>query len=209
MDRRRFLAISTTAISYGLAGCSSSADTEEETTQPPVEETPAPTSNPTDTTTPTPEPTPTPTPKPPSHEIGDTFVVGDGAKKLQHRISSKFTREKVGDEIGSSTADGVFLGVIDNVKNLGDETVSIDSDEMYHLVDSKERTYKVDDDAVVYATESDAQGEETLIFEELNPGLSLSGAIFFDVSPGNYRLRVDPAGVISLADDHYVELGSV
>lgn len=157
------------------------------------------------TATETPEPTPTATPTPsgpPTHQVGESFTVGDGARSVRYTVQETGTAQEVGADVVAEEADGTFLLVSLTLENVGDESFNVSSN-LFQAVNAEDQSYDVDTEALTVL------GDSALIFEQVNPGLSTEGQIVFDVPAGEYRLRVEPAGFASTASAHVVELGSV
>lgn len=81
---------------------------------------------------------------------------------------------KVGDEYLNKTAQGQFCSVGVTVTNIGDEPQSMFADNQY-AYDAKDRRFSASSEAAIYADDS------KLLFEEINPGNTLSGRIYFDM----------------------------
>ncbi|WP_082356910.1 DUF4352 domain-containing protein [Halorubrum tropicale] len=144
----------------------------------------------------------------PTHEIGDTFMVGGDENAVEYTVSSASTADAIGGEYSREEANGVFLIVQLEMVNQTSETINISSNHL-KAVDSDGNQFDADAGASVYL-ESDGRFDVSGIsFEQLNPGLSTSGAVIFDVATGSsYSLLVEPVGLFSSADSHLVELGS-
>lgn len=156
-----------------------------------------PTPNP--TTTPSLEPTATQTPNNPTHSVGESFVVGSGEQAIRYTVTGVQTTESVGTDSVGEDADGLFVLVTLEMENTGSESLDLTS-RPFRLVDQQDREFEVDDQAMLYV-------DESVVFEQLNPGLSKQGVIVFDVAPdGDYRLRIEPSGLFSTARIHYVEI---
>lgn len=144
--------------------------------------------------------TATPTAEPiPRHDMNEPFVVGSGAKRVEYTVTNATTTERVGGSFGE-TADGVFVVVALEITNVGDESFDLSSN-VFHLVDSQGREYDTDTEAVIRA-------ENGLSYEQVNPDLTITGVVIFDVPSDQTgrQLRVDPAGIFSGAESHYVRL---
>lgn len=149
-----------------------------------------------------PDQTPTPTLTPESdqtvHAVGESFSVGSGEKAIQYTVTSVSTASQVGGDYGEE-ADGTFVLVELAMENMGDKSLDISS-RPFTVVDSQDREYEADTNAMIYA-------EDSVIFEQLNLGLTKQGIVVFDVpADGTYRLRIAPAGMVSTAEVHTVEL---
>lgn len=143
------------------------------------------------------------------YEIGDTFTVGNDDETVEYTVSSANAYSSLGGEFTSEDASGVFVVVVIDMTNQTDETINASSNHL-KLVDDQGREFDADAGASVYA-ESDSRVEaEGFAFEQLNPGLTTSGAVIFDVSPGtSYELLVEPVGIFSTADSKQVALGEI
>jgi Telomeric repeat-binding factor 2. len=145
-----------------------------------------------------------------THEIGESFSVGDGAQSIEYTVNGASIIE---DYIGSdadlgSTPDGTFVVVNLDLENIGDETLDI-STNFLKLVDQEDRTFEADTEAGIYADQDSRVSADPITFDQLQPGLSVTRAVIFDVGPGTYRFAAEPAGAFSNADTHYVPLGEV
>lgn len=166
---------------------------------------------PTPTSTPTPTATSTSTPEQTlTHEMGEVFTVGDGERSIEYTVED-FT--SIDDYIGQSedfgsTPDGIFAVVTLTLENVGDESIDITTRHL-KLADQEDRTFEADTEASVYAGQDDRIGAEPISFDQLQPGLSVTRSVVYDVPTGTYRLAVEPAGIFSNADTHYVPLGEV
>lgn len=145
-----------------------------------------------------------------THEIGESFTVGDGAQSIEYTLNGAFA---IGDYIGAdadlgSTPDGTFVVVNLDLENVGDETLDISTNFM-KLVDQEDRTFEADTEAGIYADQDSRVSADPITFDQLQPGLSVTRAVIFDVGPGTYRFAAEPAGVFSNAETHYVPLGEV
>lgn len=164
-----------------------------------VAATPAPTPEPTPTPAPTPEPTPTP--DEPVHEVGESFVVGNGDQTVGYTVTDVRVANSIGGEFGVE-ADGVFLIVDMEMTNNAQESFLVDSS-LYSLVDSEGREYEVDSEAVGYV-------EESLLLEQVDPDVTTTGTLVYDVPTDQEgrQLQLQPAGFFSTARTHYVDLPS-
>jgi hypothetical protein len=157
---------------------------------------------------PTPTATATPTEEVLVHELGESFAVGSGDQSITYRVTDVFVQDRVGSSSFGAEPDGIFLVVILEMKNVGDESFDI-SDRHLRTVDEQDREFEADFEAAAYARSDPRINAEGITYEQLNPGLTATRAVVFDVSPGGeYRLKIAPVGVFSAADEHYVTLGS-
>lgn len=145
-----------------------------------------------------------------THDIGESFTVGDGAQEIEYTVNDYSIIE---DYIGSgpdlgSTPDGIFLVVNLDMENVGDESLDI-STNFLKVIDDEDRTFDADTEAGIYAEQDSRISAEPISFDQLQPGLSVTRSVVFDVPSGTYRFAAQPAGIFSNADTHYVPLGEV
>jgi len=180
MDRRKFIGLAGTVGTVAIAGCTGDTDSGngEEEAQ---------------TLT---------------HQVGDTFTVGDGDRAIEYTINSAETYEFLGDQFVDEEPDGIFVVVQMELENQGDESFSITT-RAYSVLDSNDNAFDPDTGAG-FAVDQDGRIEaDSISFDQLNPGLSTSGALVFDVPEGDeIRLRIEPTGWLDTSDSHEVELGS-
>jgi hypothetical protein len=130
-----------------------------------------------------------------NHTVNEEFTVGDGDKQASYRVNN----------VSNATYEGSEYIAIDiRVENVGNESITTRSS-MFTLVDEQGREFETDDDLTY---EAEIGGYETLSYEQIHPETQTNGTIFFEISSNydNYRLRVEPVGITSGADEHYVEL---
>jgi hypothetical protein len=142
--------------------------------------------------------------------MGESFTVGEGAQSIRYTVNEYSTIE---DYIGSgpdlgSTPDGIFVVVNLDMENVGDESLDITTNHL-KLIDQEDRTFEADTEASIYAEQDSRISAEPISFDQLQPGLSVTRAVVFDVPSGTYRFAAEPAGIFSNADTHYVPLGDV
>ena len=110
------------------------------------------------------------------YKIGDTVKVGD----MQYKVTKTSTAKKIGPSALQQTANGTFLVIDLNVKNNGNEAVTVDSSFFNLKLGSK--TYKADADASMSANQKeDGSIDNSFFMQDLNPGSEMSGRVVFDV----------------------------
>lgn len=144
------------------------------------------------------------------HEVGETFVVGSGAQSIEYVVNDA---SGIGDYIGSSpdlgaTPDGLFLVINLTLTNVGDESLDITTN-LLKLIDEEDREFEADTEAGIYAGQDSRISAEPISFDQLQPGLSVTRSVIFDVPNGIYRFAAEPAGAFSGAETHYVPIGEV
>ncbi len=110
------------------------------------------------------------------YKIGDTVKVGD----MQYKVVKTSTAKKVGPSELPETANGTFLIIDLNVKNNGNEAVTVDSSFFNLKLGTK--TFKADDDASISANQKeDGTIDNSFFMQDLNPGSEMSGRVVFDI----------------------------
>lgn len=134
-----------------------------------------------------------------THQVGESFTVGSGDNQVEYTVTDVTTADSVG-ELVSAEADGQFVLVELDITNQAQESFTIDSN-LFTLRDNRGRTYDTDSDAEVYL-------EESIIYEQVDPGVEKSGRLVFDVptDQSDRRLIIEPAGIFSDAEEHEVVL---
>jgi hypothetical protein len=149
--------------------------------------TPTPTAEPVEATaTPTPtkavaKPTPAPTKAAPVVDKTPKFgtKVRDG--KFEFVVTGmKCGISKVGTQYFNTKAQGQFCRVSMTITNIGDEPQTMFADNQVAF-DSKKRQFSADSEASIY------DGKSEVLFEEINPGNTVKGRVYFDV-PKNAKL---------------------
>lgn len=137
-----------------------------------------------------------------THEVQESFVVGEGDQSLEYTVQSVSYRDSVGSSAVGQDANGQFLVIELSIENVGSETVDILTS-YFTVVDGQEREYEADSEAMAYV-------DSSISFEQVTPGTSLEGTIVFDVPADNAdrELVIEPAGAFSGADEHQVPMPS-
>ena len=104
------------------------------------------------------------------YSIGETVDVGD----VTYVVNSVDSATNVGGEYGQNSK-GTYLLVNVTVTNNGDESLTVDNSLFKLLNDGKE--YDSDSTAGIYAND-----DSSFFLESVNPELSLTGNVVFDVS---------------------------
>ncbi|PSQ59648.1 MAG: hypothetical protein BRD23_03775 [Halobacteriales archaeon SW_9_67_25] len=224
MHRRALLAGLSTALTASLAGCGGDGNGDgdgggEESGTPESESgtpTPAETETPTETATPADAETPTETPTPASadgetsftHDVGETFTVGEEGKQVTYRIIELTRADQIGSEVNFSEADGTYLIVTLEVTNPRSEAVEFPRLNFRLLTDDgawqrfdREPSQKVNSDDRI---DVEHIGDATI-----EPGTSALGTVVFDVDPEkSQRLWITPTGEAEMPE-HFVPVGDL
>lgn len=103
--------------------------------------------------------------------MGQPLRVGD----VEYVVNSRNVTDKVGDDFINRTANGVYLIVNVTVKNLGNESLSVNNNFFKLLKDDKE--YESDSAAGIYANK-----DSHFFLSKINPDSELTGNVVFDVT---------------------------
>ena len=107
-------------------------------------------------------------------KIGETVQDGD----LAFTATTVTTANSLGNSFTSSKAQGIFYIVTLEIENKGKETKTIDSS-MITLTDSQDR--KFDRSIEGQTAKGLSQGKVDLFLQQVQPGLSVTGDIVFDI----------------------------
>ncbi|MCM3757362.1 DUF4352 domain-containing protein [Sporosarcina aquimarina] len=102
--------------------------------------------------------------------VGEVVKVG----KVEFTVNSTSTAKNVGGEYGQN-AQGTYLLVNVTVKNTGNESITADTS--FFQIKAGDKTYDADSTASIYANEA-----TDFFRQQVNPDLSATGVVVFDVS---------------------------
>lgn len=105
-------------------------------------------------------------------KVGDTVIVGD----VTYVVHSIETAKTVGNEYLNETADGIYLIVNMTITNNGSKELTV-SDSFFNILHG-EAEYSADSAASIYLNEESSG----FWLESINPGLSKTGKVAFDVT---------------------------
>lgn len=129
-------------------------------------------------------------------EGGDTFAIGDEFAVNDWSITITGVGERtdtIGDEFLNTQAQGVFLPVDLVVTNDGDSASYFFASD-FVAVDDQDREFSYSSDATLYGA---ADGAVSLL-DEINPGNSIEGRLYFDVPADAEVIALDiNAGFLS------------
>ncbi len=112
-----------------------------------------------------------------SYKIGDTVKVG----KMQYKVNEVTTGTTVGPSSLPTNAKDTFVIVDIEVKNNGDEAITVDSS-LFKLK-ANGKTLEADSAASMSANQGeDGSIENSFFLEELNPDSTTKGKVVYDVS---------------------------
>ncbi|WP_075980352.1 DUF4352 domain-containing protein [Bacillus massilinigeriensis] len=125
-----------------------------------------------------------------AYGIGDQVKVGD----MQYKVNSKDTATQVGPSALPEKANGRFIIINVDVKNNGNEAVTVDSS--FFKLKRGDKTYEADAAASLSANQSESGDiQNSFLVQQLNPDSEMSGKVVFDVAPdiakaNNLQLQV-------------------
>ena len=114
--------------------------------------------------------------EPAGPKIGDVAKAGD----MTYKVVSVKQATRVGGKYLNETAKGTYLVVKVEVTNNSDESVFVD--DSYFTLMSGSKKFQADSTASIYANTNDDGENSSFFLENLNPELSLTGVVVFDVS---------------------------
>ena len=141
---------------------------------------------PADTPSKAPAPAPSTTPSPVA-KVDNTPKYGSKVRdgKFEFVVTGmKCGIKTVGSEYFNTKAQGEFCRVSMKITNIGDEAQSMFADNQLAF-DAKEREFSADSEASIYDDKSN------VLFEEINPGNTVSGRVYFDVPKGTKLVRME------------------
>lgn len=103
-------------------------------------------------------------------DIGEVVKVGD----VEFTVNSISTATNVGGEYGTNS-QGTYLILDTTVTNKGTESITTDTS--FFKLQSGEKTYDADGEASIYANT-----DTNFFLEQVNPDLSATGLVVFDVT---------------------------
>lgn len=113
-----------------------------------------------------------------TYKIGDAVNVGD----MGYTVKTKETAAQVGPSVLPETASGKYLVIDVNVKNSGDEAVTVDSS--FFKLKQGDKTYEADSAASMSANQGeDGEIKDSFFMQQLNPNSEMNGKVVFDLSP--------------------------
>jgi hypothetical protein len=95
------------------------------------------------------------------------------------------SQNTIGADPISTTANGVFCVASVNVSNIGNEAQTLDATSQYGY-DAQNNKYSTDTEAEFYLPNTGGA-----LFNQLNPGTSVSGQIVFDVPAGTQLIKLE------------------
>lgn len=113
-----------------------------------------------------------------SKSVGATAGVGDKLtlKGTTYRVTDVKTAKKIGNEYTGATANGTFIVVDLQLTNEEDEPATIIEDNI-RIIGGNGSSYSTSDDAIL------VYPEQTLLLEEIQPGVTESGKLVYDLPP--------------------------
>lgn len=120
-----------------------------------------------------------------------TAKIGQAARdgKFEFTVNSLKCGEKsVGSQYVNRKAQGQFCRVNISVKNIGDEQQTLDGSSQY-AYNAQNQKYSADDEAAIYAATDN--NSTTTWYNDINPGNTVKGDLFFDVPVGEKPVKVE------------------
>lgn len=112
-----------------------------------------------------------------AYKIGDKVAVGD----VEYIVKKVSKKNEVGPSIAPTSAKDTFVVLKISVKNNGSKSIMVDSTFFKLLSNGKE--FEADSMASMSANQNDnGEIKNSFFYESLNPDVSLSGYVVFDVS---------------------------
>jgi hypothetical protein len=141
-----------------------------------------------------------------THGMNESFVVGGDGEAIEYTVENAYTTEYISG-FDLQETDGQFIAIELEMLNVGDETYDI-TDRHLVLLDSQDREFEADNEAMTWAGQDSRFRAEPINFEQLSPGVSTSGLVVYEIpaDESELRLRIEPTGFFSGADEHTVEL---
>lgn len=116
--------------------------------------------------------------------VGLNQPVNDG--KFQFIVRSvDCSKKTIGNDPVTTTANGVFCIVSMDVKNVGDQAQTLDASSQYGY-DAQGKKYSSDLKSEMYLP-----NQGGALFNQLNPGSSVSGQVAFDVPAGTKLTKLE------------------
>ncbi len=132
-------------------------------------------------------------------KIGQTVADGDFA----FTVNSVNTASSVGNSYVAKTAQGIYYIISIKINNNGKNTNTINASD-FNVVDSQGRKFDYSNDGQMAMEES--QGTTDLFLQQVQPGLSITGKIIFDVPKDATGLKLLAQGGL-FTDGVSIDLG--
>lgn len=114
--------------------------------------------------------------EPEGFRIGDVANVGD----MTYKVLAVDTASEVGPSFSVTKAKGTFVVVQLEVTNNANDAAMVDSS--FFKLKSGEKSFEADSMASLWANTAEDGSNGSFILENLNPDLTMSGIVVFDVS---------------------------
>ena len=132
-------------------------------------------------------------------KIGQTVADGD----LAFTVNSISTASSVGNSYVAKTAQGIYYIITIKIDNNGKDTKTINASD-FNVVDSQGRKFDYSNDGQLAMEES--TGTTDLFLQQVQPGLSVTGKIIFDVPKDATGLKLLAQGGL-FTDGVSIDLG--
>lgn len=132
-------------------------------------------------------------------KVGQTVADGD----LAFTVNSVTTTSSVGNSYVAKTAQGIYYVISVKIDNNGKDTKTINASD-FNVVDNQGRKFDYSNDGQMAMEES--TGTTDLFLQQIQPGLSITGKIIFDVPKDATGLRLLAQGGL-FTDGVSIDLG--
>lgn len=143
-----------------------------------------------------------------THEVGETFTVGEGDRVVQYTVDDMTSVDTLGGEYSREEADARFIVVEMTIENKSGESFDISSNKFAMLAGpegEESSLYEPSDDVTIAYNSDERFPTESILYEQLNPNLPTEGAVIFDI-PRDVTLAflIEPAGFLDTSGPHSV-----
>ncbi len=132
-------------------------------------------------------------------KVGDTTTDDD----LGFTVQSVSTASTIGNSFTSKTAQGIFYVLTVKIQNNGKDTKTINASD-FHVVDSQGRKFDYSTDGQLAMEETN--GGTSFFLQQVQPSLSVTGKIVFDVPKDATGLKLLAQGGL-FTDGVQIDLG--
>lgn len=140
-----------------------------------------------------------------THQIGDTFEIGEGESAIEYTITSTEKYDEIGSERDSEEADNTFLLIFLEITAPSDENPDIEMDN-FELQDSDGNSYFDEDISI----QRDDRIDTEPLSQYTGIPIPLDVALVYDVPEGSsVDLLIRNPGEFDTGETHTVEIGEI